>query len=233
MTAASADGPDPWADGVSAAGGGADRAGGGADRAGGGARDAGDGEVGGGDGGADGGENYRLNVDGFLRTVNGARIGDSLLTVLRDTLGVTAVKDACEQGRCGACSVLLDGRLAASCTVLAADADGTRVVTVAGLGGVGLARAIRAMFLAEGAVQCGFCTPGFVVAVTDLLTRHPDADEQEIREALAGNICRCTGYGRILAAVRAVQAERGVLRSGDADAPEGIHRRLDGGADGG
>ncbi|CAO5231409.1 (2Fe-2S)-binding protein [Frankia sp. AgKG'84/4] len=157
------------------------------------------------------GESYQLNIDGFTRAVVGAGLGDSLLTVLRDTLGVTSVKDACEQGRCGACSVLLDGRLAASCTVLAADADGARVVTVAGLGAVGLARAVRAMFLAEGAVQCGFCTPGFVVAVTDLLTRRPDADDEEIREALAGNICRCTGYGRILAAIRAVQRERGML----------------------
>nr|WP_261555650.1 (2Fe-2S)-binding protein [Frankia tisae] len=170
-----------------------------------------------------------MNVDGFLRSVNGARIEDSLLTVLRDVLGVTAVKDACEQGRCGACSVLLDGRLAASCTVLAADADGSRVVTVAGLGGAGLTRAIRAMFLAEGAVQCGFCTPGFVVAVTDLLTRHPDADEGEIREALSGNICRCTGYGRILAAVRAVQAERGIIPAADAHAPGNAQDRPDGG----
>nr|WP_261567127.1 (2Fe-2S)-binding protein [Frankia gtarii] len=169
-----------------------------------------------------------MNVDGFLRSVNAARIEDSLLTVLRDVLGVTAVKDACEQGRCGACSVLLDGRLAASCTVLAADADGSRVVTVAGLGGAGLTRAIRAMFLAEGAVQCGFCTPGFVVAVTDLLTRHPDADEGEIREALSGNICRCTGYGRILAAVRAVQAERGIIPPADAHAPGNAQDRPDG-----
>ncbi|MCL9762457.1 (2Fe-2S)-binding protein [Frankia sp. AiPa1] len=158
-----------------------------------------------------------MNVDGFLRTVSGAWLGDSLLTVLRDRLGVTAVKDACEQGRCGACSVLIDGRLAASCTVLAADADGTRVVTVAGLGASGLARAIQARFLSEGAVQCGFCTPGFVVAVTELLTRRPDADDQEIREALAGNLCRCTGYGRIVAAIRAVQQERGILPIGGED----------------
>ncbi|WP_438803174.1 (2Fe-2S)-binding protein [Frankia gtarii] len=183
---------------------------------------------GGGEARTDSGESYRLNVDGFLRSVNAARIEDSLLTVLRDVLGVTAVKDACEQGRCGACSVLLDGRLAASCTVLAADADGSRVVTVAGLGGAGLTRAIRAMFLAEGAVQCGFCTPGFVVAVTDLLTRHPDADEGEIREALSGNICRCTGYGRILAAVRAVQAERGIIPPADAHAPGNAQDRPDG-----
>ena len=160
-------------------------------------------------------ETYRLYVDGFPRTVSGAWVGDSLLTVLRDVLGVTTVKDGCEQGRCGACSVLLDGRLAAACTVLAADADGARVLTVAGLGTVGLARAVRAMFLAEGAVQCGFCTPGFVVAVTDLLTRRPDAGEDELREALAGNLCRCTGYGRILAAIRAVQRDRALADTDD------------------
>ena len=162
---------------------------------------------------------YHLHVDGFLHTVAGAWIGDSLLTVLRDVIGVTSVKDACEQGRCGACSVLLDGRLVASCTVLAADANDAQVSTVAGLRTAGPARAVRAAFLEEGAVQCGFCTPGFVVAVTDLLTRRPDADEEEIRESLAGNICRCTGYGRILAAIRTVQAERGTLLSGDAPAP--------------
>jgi carbon-monoxide dehydrogenase small subunit len=161
---------------------------------------------------------YHLRVDGVRHTVSAVWVGDSLLTVLRDALGVTSVKDACEQGRCGACSVLLDGRLVASCTVLAADADDATVTTVAGLGTAGPAGAVREAFLAEGAVQCGFCTPGFVVAVTDLLTRSPHADEEEIRESLAGNICRCTGYGRILAAVKAVQAERGTLPSGGAPA---------------
>ena len=154
----------------------------------------------------DGVLSYHLNVDGTSMRVEGAWIGESLLTVLRERLDITSVKDACEQGRCGACSVLLDGRLVAACTVLAADAADARITTVAGLG-AGTAQAVRAAFLEHGAVQCGFCTPGMVVAVTDLLTRRPTADEEEIREALAGNICRCTGYGRILAAIRAVQAE--------------------------
>nr|WP_051102683.1 (2Fe-2S)-binding protein [Parafrankia elaeagni] len=167
---------------------------------------------------------YHLNVDGTRRVVSGARLEESLLTVLRERLGVTSVKDACEQGRCGACSVLLDDRLVTACTVLAADAVDARVLTVAGLGASGPAARIQAAFLAHGAVQCGFCTPGLVVAVTDLLGRRPAAGEQEIREALAGNICRCTGYGRILAAVRDVQAGR--RAPGDSGAPgaNGAHR---------
>ncbi len=151
---------------------------------------------------------YQLYIDGGLREVTGIWFGESLLRVLRDQLGVLSVKDACEQGRCGSCSVLMDGRLVTSCTVLAADAADAQVTTVAGLGVGGPARAVQAAFLAHGAVQCGFCTPGFVVAVTDLLARRPDADEDEIRESLAGNICRCTGYGRIIAAIRSVQDAR-------------------------
>ncbi|WP_322751435.1 MULTISPECIES: (2Fe-2S)-binding protein [unclassified Frankia] len=151
---------------------------------------------------------YHLHIDGVLRPVTNAWLSESLLGVLRDHLGVMSVKDACEQGRCGSCSVLMDGRLVAGCTVLAADAAGAQITTVAGLGPGGPARAVRAAFLAHGAVQCGFCTPGFVVAVTDLLARRPGADEDEIREALAGNICRCTGYGRIIAAIRSVQDAR-------------------------
>ena len=150
---------------------------------------------------------YRLRVDGALRTVDAAWLVESLLTVLRERLGITSVKDGCEQGRCGSCSVLLDEKLAAACTVLAADAVDARVTTLAGLPAGGLAPAVQAAFLRAGAVQCGFCTPGFVVAVTDLLGRRPDASEDEVREALAGNICRCTGYGRIVAAVRSVQAD--------------------------
>ncbi|KLL11141.1 MULTISPECIES: (2Fe-2S)-binding protein [Protofrankia] len=156
---------------------------------------------------------YQLHIDGGVREVAGAWFGESLLRVLRDHLGVLSVKDACEQGRCGSCSVLMDGRLVTSCTVLAADAADAQVTTVAGLGVGGPARAVQAAFLAHGAVQCGFCTPGFVVAVTDLLARRPDADEDEIRESLAGNICRCTGYGRIIAAIRSVQEAR--RRPGD------------------
>jgi aerobic carbon-monoxide dehydrogenase small subunit len=153
-------------------------------------------------------DSYRLSVDGTRRDVTDAWVGASLLSVLRDHIGITSVKDACEQGRCGSCSVLLDGRLVASCTVLAADAEGCEVTTVAGLAASGPARAVRAAFLAHGAVQCGYCTPGMIVAVTDLLRRRPDADADEIREGLAGNVCRCTGYGRIVAAVQAVQDAR-------------------------
>ncbi|MBL7492467.1 (2Fe-2S)-binding protein [Frankia sp. AgB1.9] len=153
---------------------------------------------------------YHLRVDGTLRTVAGAALADSLLAVLRERLGITSVKDGCEQGRCGSCSVLLDEKVVTACTVLAADAVDARVTTLAGLPADGLGPAVQAAFLRDGAVQCGFCTPGFVVAVTDLLGRRPDATEEEIREALAGNICRCTGYGRILAAVRSVQAELAV-----------------------
>ncbi|MBX6389950.1 MAG: (2Fe-2S)-binding protein [Frankia sp.] len=150
---------------------------------------------------------YRLHVDGVPRRVTGAALEESLLTVLRERLGITSVKDACEHGRCGSCSVLLDGRLVNSCTVLAADAADARISTVAGLPADGLAPVLQQAFLRHGAVQCGFCTPGFIVSATDLLTRRPDASEDELREALAGNICRCTGYGRIIAAIRAVQAE--------------------------
>jgi carbon-monoxide dehydrogenase small subunit len=157
-------------------------------------------------------------VDGARHEVDGAWLGASLLSVLRDTLDLTMVKDACEQGRCGSCSVLFDGRLVASCTVLAADAEGAEVTSVAGLRAAGPARAVQAAFLAEGAVQCGYCTPGMVVAITDLLARRPDATESEVREALAGNICRCTGYGRILAAVTAVQDSAG-------GSPAGLGRR--------
>lgn len=152
---------------------------------------------------------YHLRVDGVLRSVAGACLADSLLTVLRDRLGIISVKDGCEQGRCGSCSVLLDDKVVAACTVLAADAVDARVTTLAGLPTDGLGPVVQAEFLRAGAVQCGFCTPGFVVAVTDLLTRRPDASEQDIRAELAGNLCRCTGYGRILAAVRAVQAGLG------------------------
>jgi carbon-monoxide dehydrogenase small subunit len=147
---------------------------------------------------------YHLNVDGMLHTVSNVWVGASLLSVLRTVLGITSVKDACEQGRCGSCSVLVDGRLVAACTVLAADAADTRVTTVAGLAPTGPVGAVQAALLTHGAVQCGFCTPGLVVAITDLLGRGTSPDDEEIREALAGNVCRCTGYGRVIAAVRAL-----------------------------
>jgi len=141
-------------------------------------------------------------------TVNGERReadvweGESLLTALRDRLELPGSKNACEQGECGSCSVLLDGELVCSCLVLAAQADGHAVVTVEGLAGGGGLHPVQEAFAEAGAVQCGFCTPGFIVAAADLLRRTPDPSDDEIREALSGNLCRCTGYGRILAAVR-------------------------------
>jgi carbon-monoxide dehydrogenase small subunit len=128
--------------------------------------------------------------------------GESLLTTLRDRLGLPGSKNACEQGECGSCSVLLDGRLVCACLVLAAQADGHDVVTVEGLAEEGGLHPVQAAFAETGAVQCGFCTPGLVVAAADLLRRSPDPGEDEVREALSGNLCRCTGYQKILDAVQ-------------------------------
>jgi carbon-monoxide dehydrogenase small subunit len=128
--------------------------------------------------------------------------GESLLFALREGLGLPGSKNACEQGECGSCSVLLDGRLVCACLVLAAQADGHDVITVEGLAEDGELHRVQAAFAETGAVQCGFCTPGFVVAAADLLAHNPDPSEDEIREALSGNLCRCTGYTKIFDAVR-------------------------------
>jgi len=141
-------------------------------------------------------------------TVNGEPLeadvwaGESLLYVLRERLGLPGSKNACEQGECGSCSVLLDGRLVCACLVLAAQADGHELVTVEGLAEVDELHPVQAAFAETGAVQCGFCTPGFVVATADLLARSPNPSDDEIREALSGNLCRCTGYAKIFDAVR-------------------------------
>jgi carbon-monoxide dehydrogenase small subunit len=132
--------------------------------------------------------------------------GESLLFALRERLGLPGSKNACEQGECGSCSVLLDGKLVCSCLVLAAQADGHDVVTVEGLEADGGLHAVQRAFVEVGAVQCGFCTPGFVVAAADLLARNPAPSEDEIREALSGNLCRCTGYQKIIEAVKAAAA---------------------------
>jgi carbon-monoxide dehydrogenase small subunit len=128
--------------------------------------------------------------------------GESLLFALRERLGLPGSKNACEQGECGSCSVLLDGTLVCACLVLAAQADGHEVVTVEGLVEEGRLHPVQEAFVEAGAVQCGFCTPGLVVATADLLERSPDPGEDEIREALSGNLCRCTGYTKIFDAVR-------------------------------
>jgi carbon-monoxide dehydrogenase small subunit len=133
--------------------------------------------------------------------------GESLLYALRERLGLYGSKNACEQGECGSCSVLLDGSLVCACLVLAAQAEGHKVVTVEGLAdGDGL-HPVQEAFVETGAVQCGFCTPGLVVAATELLRQNADPSDDEIREALSGNLCRCTGYAKIFDAVR-LAAER-------------------------
>ena len=141
-------------------------------------------------------------------TVNGERKetevweGESLLFALRERLGLPGSKNACEQGECGSCSVLLDGTLVCACLVLAGQADGHHVVTVEGLAQDGQLHRVQEAFAETGAVQCGFCTPGLIVATADLLERMPSPSEDEIREALSGNLCRCTGYAKIFDAVR-------------------------------
>jgi carbon-monoxide dehydrogenase small subunit len=133
--------------------------------------------------------------------------GESLLFALRERLSFPGSKNACEQGECGSCSVLLDGRLVCSCLVLAAQADGHEIFTVEGLAEDGRLHPVQEAFVAAGAVQCGFCTPGLVVAAAELLAHNVDPTDDEIREALSGNLCRCTGYAKIFDAVRAAAAE--------------------------
>jgi carbon-monoxide dehydrogenase small subunit len=150
-----------------------------------------------------------LTVNGELREAD-VWPGESLLFALRERLGLPGAKNACEQGECGSCSVLLDGTLVCSCLVLAAQAEGHQVVTVEGLA-VGEAEELHPVqraFVEAGAVQCGFCTPGLVVAAADLLARSADPSDDEIREALSGNLCRCTGYQKIVQAVRTAAERR-------------------------
>jgi len=143
----------------------------------------------------------KLNVNGSERDLE-VDDHESLLTALRERLGLPGSKNACEQGECGSCSVLLDGRLVCACLVLAAQADGHEVVTVEGLAGDGRLHRVQEAFVSAGAVQCGFCTPGLVVAAADLLRHNAYPSDDEIREALSGNLCRCTGYAKIFDAVR-------------------------------
>jgi aerobic carbon-monoxide dehydrogenase small subunit len=141
-------------------------------------------------------------VNGEPREVDGLWEGESLLYVLRERLALPGSKNACEQGECGSCSVYLDGELVCSCLVAAGQAEGREVVTVEGLAGEDELHPVQAAFVEAGAVQCGFCTPGLIVATHDLLARNASPSDAEIREALAGNLCRCTGYEKILDAVR-------------------------------
>jgi aerobic carbon-monoxide dehydrogenase small subunit len=151
----------------------------------------------------------RLTVNGTAAVVEAGMPGENLLYVLRERLGLSGSKNACEQGECGSCSVLLDGELVCACLILAAAADGCEVRTVEGLHPAeeGLTD-LQQAFVSEGAVQCGFCTPGLVMAAHQLLERNPSPTDLDIREAISGNLCRCTGYGRIIAAIWAVVRDR-------------------------
>ncbi len=163
-----------------------------------------------------GNEMYTLHINGQDRPVIDAWVGESLLYVLRERLELPGAKGACEQGECGSCTVLMDGDAVCSCLVMAATAVGSDIVTVEGLIEQNPSMAFTAQaitsqvtdvqqaFIEEGGVQCGFCTPGLIVAVHHLLDKNPEPSELEVKESISGNICRCTGYGRIFAAVEAV-----------------------------
>lgn len=152
-----------------------------------------------------------LRVNGRTRTAENVWAGESLLYLLRERLGLRGSKNACEQGECGSCTVYMDGGLVCACLVSAGQAHGAEVVTVEGLadGGGGL-HPVQQAYASEGAVQCGFCTPGLIVATHQLLEDNPDPSEEDIREALAGNLCRCTGYEKIIDAVRLAALEMSI-----------------------
>ncbi len=153
-------------------------------------------------------QSYTLHVNGLSHEVRDAWIGESLLYVLRERLGMFGSKGACEQGECGSCSVLVDDELVCSCLVLAASATGQQIVTIEGVAPLGSPSDIQQAFVDFGAVQCGFCTPGLIMAAHALLDRTPQPTDTEVREQLSGNICRCTGYGRIIEAVQRVAVYR-------------------------
>jgi aerobic carbon-monoxide dehydrogenase small subunit len=146
-------------------------------------------------------------INGQIRHADDVWEGESLLYVLRERLGLPGSKNACEQGECGSCTVYLDNVPVCACLVAAGQAEGRSIVTVEGLAADNLLHPVQQAFLRCGAVQCGFCTPGLIVAAHDLLTRIPRPTDLQIREALAGNLCRCTGYEKILDAVRLAARE--------------------------
>jgi carbon-monoxide dehydrogenase small subunit len=151
-----------------------------------------------------------VTVNGEHRRADNVWEGESLLYVLRERLGLPGSKNACEQGECGSCTVYVDGVPACACLVAAGQAEGRDVVTVEGLADGDALDPVQESFVEQGAVQCGFCTPGLLVAAHDLIERVPDPSDVEIREALAGNLCRCTGYEKILDAVRDAAAKKAV-----------------------
>ena len=154
----------------------------------------------------------RCTVNGVHRVADDVWAGESLLYVLRERLGLPGSKNACEQGECGSCTVYLDGVPVCACLVAGGQAEGRTVVTVEGLTDGDRLHPVQQAFVDAGAVQCGFCTPGLVVAVHDLLQRDPDPADADVREALSGNLCRCTGYEKILDAVRLAASRSGGAR---------------------
>ena len=151
-----------------------------------------------------------LTINGEPREADDVWEGESLLYALRERLGLPGSKNACEQGECGSCTVYLDGTPVCSCLVAAGQANGREVTTVEGLGSGEELHPVQQAFLERGAVQCGFCTPGLIVSTHDLLQRNPQPSDPEIREALAGNLCRCTGYEKILEAVHLAASRKEV-----------------------
>ncbi len=146
------------------------------------------------------GEEYHLNVEP-QRT---------LLDAIREDIGLTGTKKGCDSGDCGACTIILDGEPVNSCIVLAVDANGKQITTIEGLAANGTLHPLQDAFVQHGAVQCGFCTPGMVLAAKALLDKKPNPTEQEIREGMVGNLCRCTGYAKIIEAVKSVSAANSV-----------------------
>jgi carbon-monoxide dehydrogenase small subunit len=141
-----------------------------------------------------------LHVNGRPMTLD-VHPHHTLLAALRDQMQLTGTKECCAEGECGACTIILDGRAVNACLVLAVEADGAEILTIEGVAVDGRLSVLQDAFLEAGAVQCGFCIPGMIVAATDLLKRNPQPSVQEIQEALAGNLCRCAGYSRIIEAV--------------------------------
>jgi carbon-monoxide dehydrogenase small subunit len=160
-----------------------------------------------------------VTVNGKPRT---AEVEPRLLLVhfLRDTLGLTGTHVGCDTSNCGACTCHLDGEAVKSCTVLAVQADGAEVTTIEGLGQEGSLHALQSAFWENHGLQCGYCTPGMIMAAADLIARNPDPSEHDVREALAGNLCRCTGYHNIVKAVRAAAAEMGAAEARPAEVKE-------------
>lgn len=157
-------------------------------------------------------EIYNLKVNGKNHEVRDAWVGESLLYVLRERLGLAGSKGACEQGECGSCTVIMDGQAVCSCLVMAATAIDADIKTIEGLSTDGELTEVQNAFITEGGVQCGFCTPGLVVAIEHLLDINQNPTEIEIKEAISGNICRCTGYGRIFEAVQTAVSTRKATR---------------------